>query len=157
MQCSCGLQAVSRDGTLAYLTCSQVFTSCQLSETGYLPGAVLGTLKESLCDVIRLSLRTKRLRSKERTLVQSPAIKSLSLRPNLWRAHASQRLREASCTVGEWNPTAVGPVANQLCRRTLRTAARNLFLFVKLHFSPPFQAEWMLNQFNCSFCKDPPT
>lgn len=137
-QCSCGLQAVSCGGTLAYLTCSQVFTSGQLSETGYLPGAVLGTLKESLlCDVIRLSLRTKRLRSKERTLVRSAAIKSLPLRPNLWRAHAGRRLREESCAVAERNPTAVGPVAHQLCRRTLRTAARSLVLFLKLRFSPP--------------------
>lgn len=159
-QCSWGLQAVSRDGTWADLTCSQVFNSCQLSETGYLPGAVLGTLKESLlCDVIRLSLRTKRLRSKERTLVQSPAIKSLSLRLNLRRADARRRLREESCTVGEGSPPAVDPVTNQLCRRILRTAARNLvlFLFLKRRFFFPFQAEWMLNQCNCSLCKDPRT
>lgn len=96
--------------------CLTIINSHRLSETCYLPGAVLDTMKEILpCDVIRISLRTRRLRSKEKTRVQRPERKSLSLGPNqrwhmpargfwpkaaVWEGAGKQLVPSASSCVG---------------------------------------------------------
>lgn len=96
--------------------CLTIINSHRLSETCYLPGAVLDTMKEILpCDVIRISLRTRGLRSKEKTRVQRPERKSLSLGPNqrwhmpargfwpkaaVWEGAGKQLVPSASSCVG---------------------------------------------------------
>ena len=79
---------------------------------------------------------------------------------NLDLAHVSGLLRKESCDMGAGNTTGVHPVISQLCGRILWTAARNLFLFLfsrLVFFFFFFQAYWMLNQFNFSFCRNPHT